>query len=169
MIKLYCEYLSARCIWLYVITMSRMTFRVNPHSIVCLNVKKLLAQSRHYIWSLPDSNGVWTHTHLVHKWTLNHSAKAVKWLSCVVSTYMYNALDCMLLSCHVRVSEFIFIYLYSLYFSLVLSSSAEIPSSSVTLQIYLTIRGSFLSSLITPSSIIDQVSLQYSVMLRTHV
>ena len=34
---------------LYVAIMSRTSFRVNPHSIVCLNVKELLAQSRSHI------------------------------------------------------------------------------------------------------------------------
>ena len=34
MIELCCEYLSVRCIWLYVLVMSCMCFRVNPHSIV---------------------------------------------------------------------------------------------------------------------------------------
>ena len=33
-LKLYCEYLSARCIWLYILIMSRTHFRVHPHSIV---------------------------------------------------------------------------------------------------------------------------------------
>ena len=33
MIELCCEYLSVRCIWLYVLIMSRTRFRVNPHSI----------------------------------------------------------------------------------------------------------------------------------------
>ena len=36
--------------WLYVIIMSRNSFRVNPHSIVCLNAKELLAQSRRHIY-----------------------------------------------------------------------------------------------------------------------
>ena len=36
-------------------------FRVNPHSIVCLNVKELLARSRRQIWSLSDSNEIRTH------------------------------------------------------------------------------------------------------------
>ena len=36
--------------WLYILAMSRMPFRVNPHSS-CLNVKELLAQSRCKIWS----------------------------------------------------------------------------------------------------------------------
>ena len=53
-------------------------------------------------------------------------------------------------------------------FCLVLSSSAEILSSGVTLQIYLTILASFLSSVIRTSSSIGQVSPQYSVALRTH-
>ena len=34
MIGLYCEYLSVRCIWLYVLIMSGTYFRVNPHSVV---------------------------------------------------------------------------------------------------------------------------------------
>ena len=33
-----CENLSVRCIWLYVIFMSRTRFRVNPHSIVAWTV-----------------------------------------------------------------------------------------------------------------------------------
>ena len=64
-------------IWLYVIVMSRTSFRVNPHPIVCLNVKELLARSRHYIWSLNDSNVIRTHNHLFCKRTLNHLAKLV--------------------------------------------------------------------------------------------
>ena len=59
-------------IWLYVTIMSRTSFRVNLHSIVCLNVQELLAQSRRHIWSLIDSNEIGTHNHLVRKWTLNH-------------------------------------------------------------------------------------------------
>ena len=107
MIELCCKYFSLRCTWLYVIIKSRTSFRVNPHSIVCLNVKELLARSRRHIWSLSDSNGIRTHNHLVRKRTLNHLAKLAKWLSCVVSTFLYGAFDCMLLSCHVRVSEWI--------------------------------------------------------------
>ena len=111
MIELCCEYLSARCIWLYVIIMSRRSFRVNLHSVVCLNVKEDLARSRHHIWSL--SNGIRTHDHLVRKRTLNHLAKLSKWLCCVVSTYLHGAFDCMLLLCHVRLSKWI----YTLYFA----------------------------------------------------
>ena len=56
--------------WLQVI-MSRTDFRVNPHSIVCLNVKELLARGRRHIWSLSGSNGIRTHNHLVSKRTLD--------------------------------------------------------------------------------------------------
>ena len=54
----------------------------------CLNVKELLARRRGKIWSLSDSN--WTRT-------LNHFVK--------LGTYLYCALDCMLLKCHMRISE----------------------------------------------------------------
>ena len=37
-----------------------------------------------------DSNGIQTHNHLVRKRTLNHFAKLAKWLTCVVSTYLYG-------------------------------------------------------------------------------
>ena len=52
--------------------MSRTSLRENPHSIVCLNVKELLAQSRRHIWSLSDSNEIRIHNHLLCKRTLNH-------------------------------------------------------------------------------------------------
>ena len=60
------------------------------------------------IWRLSDSNGIRTHSHLVRKSILNHLSKPVKWLSCVLSTYLYVAFDCMLFSCYVRVSEWIY-------------------------------------------------------------
>ena len=102
MIELCSEYLLVWCMyggrWLYVIIMSRASFRVNLHAVVCRNVKKHLAQSRRYIWILSDSDVTRTHNHLVRKRTLNHLAKLAKWLSCVVSTFLYGAFDCMLLS-----------------------------------------------------------------------
>ena len=54
---------------LYVFIMSRKRFRVNSHSY--LNVKELLARSRHEIWSLSYCN--WTQTH-------NHLTTLAKWL-----------------------------------------------------------------------------------------
>ena len=68
---------------------------MNPRSIVFLNVKQLLAWSRCYIWSLEERNTIRTHNHLVRKWTLNYWAKPAKRLSCVVSTYLYGAFDCI--------------------------------------------------------------------------
>ena len=73
----------------------------------CLNVKELLARSRRPISRLSDCKGTRTHNHLVRKRTLNHLAKLAKWLSCAVSTYLYGAFDCMFLSCHVRVWQWI--------------------------------------------------------------
>ena len=45
---------------------------------VCLNVKELLARSRHHIWSLNDNNEIRTRNHLVCKRTLNSLAKLVE-------------------------------------------------------------------------------------------
>ena len=89
MIQLCCVYLSVRYIWLYVVIMSRTSFRVNLDSIVCLNVKDFLSPSRHHMWGLSDSNEMRTQNHLVCKGTQTHLAKLTKWLSCVVSTYLY--------------------------------------------------------------------------------
>ena len=94
-------------IWLYVTIMSRTSFRVNLNSIVCLNVKELLAWSRCNIWSLSDSNGIQTHNHVVLKRTFNCLPKLIKWFSRVVSAYLYGTFDSMLLSCHIRVLELI--------------------------------------------------------------
>ena len=60
-----------------------------------------------YQFILIDCNRTQTHNHLVRKGTLNHLPKLAKWLSCVVSTYLYRVFDCIFLSCHVRVSEWI--------------------------------------------------------------
>ena len=54
-------------------------------------------------WPQRDSNS----HQLVHKLTLNHSAKLTKWLSWVVSSYLYSAFDYMFLSCDVGVSQWI--------------------------------------------------------------
>ena len=56
---------------------------------------------------LSDCNWTRTQKHLVLKRTLNHLAKLAKWFNCVLSTYLYGGFDCMFLSCHVRVSEWI--------------------------------------------------------------
>ena len=74
---------------------------------ICLNVNELLVRNRSNVWSLSDCNGNRIHNHLVRQWTLNHLAKLSKWLSCVVSTYLYGNMTLCFLSCHVRVSEWI--------------------------------------------------------------
>ena len=73
----------------------------------CLNVKELLARNRRHIWRLSDCNGTRTHNHLICKRTVNHLAKLAKWLSRAVTTYLYGAFECMFLSCHVRVWQWI--------------------------------------------------------------
>ena len=50
-------------------------FRSESTLYNCLNAKELLAQNRHDIWSLSDSNIIRTHNYLVRKRTLNHLAK----------------------------------------------------------------------------------------------
>ena len=72
-----------------------------------LNVKELFAGNRCDIRSLSVCCRTQTHNHLVCKQTLNQLAKLTKKLSYVVSTYLYDAFDSMLLSCHVRLSEWI--------------------------------------------------------------
>ena len=71
--KLYDLY-RCQSLWLYLLFMSRTRFRVNPHSIVCLNVKELLVRSRREIWSLSYCNWTWTQNQLVRKRSLNHLA-----------------------------------------------------------------------------------------------
>ena len=56
---------------------------------------------------LNDCNETRTHNHLVRKWTLNHLDKLAKWLSYVLRTCTYGVFDCIILSCHVRVLEWI--------------------------------------------------------------
>ena len=107
MIEMFPEYLFVGCIRQDVIIMSRMSFRINPHSMVCVNTKELFAQSGRHIWNLSENNEIRTQNHLVRKRTLNYLAKLVKWLSCVVRIYLSDAFDCMFLSFHVQVSEWI--------------------------------------------------------------
>ena len=48
-----------------------------------------------FLMKLGDCNWIRNHNHLVRKRTLNHLPKLAKWLSCVVSTYLYDEFDCM--------------------------------------------------------------------------
>ena len=81
MIELCCEYLSVLCIWLYVIIMLRTSFRVNPHFLHCLNVKKLLAQNRRFIWSWSDSTTLllWSEGKIRTCFKTLVSKKTAKW------------------------------------------------------------------------------------------
>ena len=73
-------------------------------SSICKSLKYFCeTKASNLLLGLSDCNGTRTHNHLVYKRTLNHLAKLAKWLSCVVSTYLYSAFDCMFLSCHVGV------------------------------------------------------------------
>ena len=73
-----------------------------------LQVKEYIVMTAHNLKALhsnPDSNRTRTHNLLVCKRTLNHLAKLAKQLSRFVNTYLYGACACMLLLCHVPVSE----------------------------------------------------------------
>ena len=65
--------------------------------------QELLARSSCKIWRWNDCNWTRTQNHLVLKRALNHLDKRTKWLSVVLSTYLYGAFDCMFSSCHVRI------------------------------------------------------------------
>ena len=91
MVELCYEYLPVPCIWLNFLIMSRMPFKVNPHSIVAW--KELLTSDRREIWSLTDCNGTQTHNQIVRKRILNHLAQLAKLLCCVLSTYLYRVFD----------------------------------------------------------------------------
>ena len=86
-----------------------VTYEIESESTLysCVNAKELLARRRPHIWRLSYCNGALPHNHLLRQRILNHLAKLAKWLSSVVSTYLYGAFDCMFLSCHVRVWEWI--------------------------------------------------------------
>ena len=85
--------------------MSRKRFGVNLHSIFPSEYQEILCS--YYIWNLSDSNGIRTHNHLVRIRTLKHLAKLAKLLSCVVWTYLCGEFECILLLCHLRVSDWI--------------------------------------------------------------
>lgn len=54
-----------------------------------------------------ESNKIPTYKHMVNTWTLNHVVNLLKWLI-YVNIYLYRAFDCILLSCQVCVSEWIY-------------------------------------------------------------
>ena len=105
MIELNCESLFARSIWLYIPCHITYAFQSESTSYICLNVKEILTWNRREIWSLSDGNETRTQNHLVRKQILNYLAKTNKWLSWILSTFLYVAFNCRFLFCHLRVSE----------------------------------------------------------------
>ena len=73
----------------------------------CLNVKKLLLRNRYNTRTLSDYNWNRTNNQLDPKGTSNHLVKLTKRLSSFVSSYLYGAFNCMFLSCHIRVAEWL--------------------------------------------------------------
>ena len=89
------------------VSSSHLTYAFQSESTLYnyLNVKELLAQNRRKFWKLSDCNWTRSQNHLVRKRTLNHLPKLTKWFSCVLSTYLHGTFDYMLLSCQVRIWE----------------------------------------------------------------
>ena len=114
-----------------------------------------------FYWS--DRNGTRTHNHLVRKWTLNHLAKLAKWLSCVVSTYLYGAFDSMFSSCHLRISELIHFRLRISDYALRISDFAP-ASSNELLDIQGTIECGF-----TLKCISDMIRTYSHILLISYV
>ena len=55
----------------------------------CYSVKELFARGRGIIWTLCDCNLSRNQSHLLCKQTLNHLTQLTKWLSCILSIYLY--------------------------------------------------------------------------------
>ena len=69
----------------------------------CLNDMEFPAWSTRR--SLSDWIWLWTKNHVSCKRTLNHLSNLMKWLSCVLISYIYGVFDCIFLLLHVHVSE----------------------------------------------------------------
>ena len=80
--------------WMYVIIMLCTHFRVKLDYVVYW----MLRNSWIKTGILRDSNRIRTHNHLIRKQTLNNLAKLAKRLNCVVTTYLYRALECSIQS-----------------------------------------------------------------------
>ena len=100
-------YLYGAFDWMFLSCHVCTRFRVIPHSLVVWMSRNSLYQCRCKIWRLSDCKWSWAHKHLVHKGTLTHLANLTKWLSCVMSTYLYSAFHYMLFLCNIHVSEWI--------------------------------------------------------------
>ena len=119
------RYFTCFAIWLYILIMWCTHFRVNPHYIFALMSRNFSTPNRRNILNLSYCNETPTHNHLVLKRKLNHLGTLANLLGCVLSTYFYSAFGCMLLSCHVHISEWIHtIYLPECQGNLLLETSA---------------------------------------------
>ena len=80
------------CCYMFLLTLNRF------HTLLFSLLLIFIMRTK---WSLGlrDWNGTRTHNDLVRKRTLNHLAKLAKWLSCVVSTYLYGAFLIMSRTC----------------------------------------------------------------------
>ena len=84
MIELCCEYLSVRCIRLYVIMMSRTSFTLNPHSIV-------VRESTLYSYKLVrDMIIKYSQMHRTKKYTQDNSKFWTVWLNEMVECSFAN-------------------------------------------------------------------------------
>ena len=102
MIELCCEYLSVRCIWLYVLIMSRTRFRVNPHSVwfqsestlLTLNVKFLDIQATiecgFTLKRVRDMMRTYSQMHRTDKYSQHSSIIWPVWLNGWVFVYELN-------------------------------------------------------------------------------
>ena len=86
MITLWRDFLLYGAFGCMFIIMSRNSFRVNLHFIICMNVKELLGQ-------IKESNGIRTYNHLVRKRTFNHLAKTSQWLNGWVFVYKLSVCE----------------------------------------------------------------------------
>ena len=107
----------------------------------CLNVKELLAQNRHAIWSLSDCNRIQIHNQLVCKRTLNHLAKLV-WLNGWV--FVYELSGCGFKS-YCSNLNFLNIYQFSK-FQVFRETNGPFPYSFVVNSLHLETNGSWFES-----------------------
>ena len=91
--------------WVVICTVHLKEYSCHVYS--CPNVKELLVWRRREILNLIYCTWNRTQNDLGRKRLLNHLTKLTKWLSCVLSTYLYSEYNCISLSCHLRISELI--------------------------------------------------------------
>ena len=105
------------CIWIFICTVHlivcyyHVTYVFQSYSTLYsyLNIKELPPRNRCDIWSLNNSNEIWTHNDWVGKQTLNHLVKLTKWLGCAwVLICMVHWTVCYYHVTYIRVSELIY-------------------------------------------------------------